>query len=418
MLIMKTYSIRLFPTAQQADSLFTLSSIRNDIWNTLIDLQSNEYDNNKKMLSLYELQKNITNLKQTTHREWGLFNSKAAQCVARDLFTAYQTFFYQIKHKKVASKPRKIATDKEVFHTLNFNQVGWYFRDGNININKIPIIFKAKNDIDVLAKLNIKEIRVKNKNGKWLCDFVINNHIIYGQVLTRKNNILAIDLGLEKLGTGIDTQGNMVILPNNSKKINQYFQSQIKNTQSKLSKKQKQSRKHKKLKVVLNKLYQRKNAQIKQALHIQSKQLTNMNYKTIVVGDLNVKNLMAIEGINSNKKNVRKSFSQSNISMFLNFLSYKCSDKNIDLVKIDERWTTQLNSYTGKLFTKKVELHDRTVMLCDGVVIDRDLNSAINIYNRWHSNHLAAATPPLDLSSVINKYNLVNTTDNTVFRIT
>jgi len=94
--------------------------------------------------------------------------------------------------------------------------------------------------------------------------------------------------------------------------------------------------------------------------------------------------------------------------MFLQFLQYKSQVKQSDLIKIDERNTTQLNCLTGKLFKNRVELNDREVKLNDNVVIDRDLNSAINIMKRYYSNHLASMTEPLDYTSVINKFNLIN----------
>ena len=94
--------------------------------------------------------------------------------------------------------------------------------------------------------------------------------------------------------------------------------------------------------------------------------------------------------------------------MFLQFLKYKSQTKQSDLIKIDERNTTQLNCLTGKLFKRKIELKDREVKLNDNVVIDRDLNSAINIMKRYYNNHLASMTEPLDYTSVINKFNLIN----------
>lgn len=133
-----------------------------------------------------------------------------------------------------------------------------------------------------------------------------------------------------------------------------------------------------------------------------------MNYKTIVVGDLTIKSLMSTEGINKNKKGVRKSLSESNINMFLGFLKYKAQSKLMDIIKIDEKYTTQLNSLTGKMFKEKVELKDRTVKLDDNVEIDRDLNSAINIMKRYYDNHLASMTEPLDYSNVIMRSNLCN----------
>ena len=119
---------------------------------------------------------------------------------------------------------------------------------------------------------------------------------------------------------------------------------------------------------------------------------------------------MSTEGVNEKKKNIRKSFSQSNINMFLQFLGYKCQAKNINLTKIDEKWTTQLNCLTGTQFKKKIELKDRKVQLSDTIIIDRDLNSAINIMNRWFRNHIASMNEPLDTLSVVKRFNLFDET--------
>jgi transposase len=117
---------------------------------------------------------------------------------------------------------------------------------------------------------------------------------------------------------------------------------------------------------------------------------------------------MNTEGVNKNKKGIRKSFNESNINMFLQFLSYKLQHNQCDLIKINERHTTQLNSLTGRIFKEKVELKDRTVKLSDNVEIDRDLNSAINIMKRYYDNHLASMTEPLDYSNVIMNFNVCN----------
>jgi IS605 OrfB family transposase len=244
------------------------------------------------------------------------------------------------------------------------------------------------------------------QNNKWICDLIVDEPIKYQNKVLMDTTVLALDLGLEKLAHGIDNKGNQVIIRNKAKRINQYFEKQIAKVQAKLSKKTKKSIQHKKVKRKLNQLYTRKNAQIKQTLHIQSKQLANMNYNTIVIGDLNVKKLMSTEGVNEYKKGIRKSFHQANINMFLQFLGYKCQHNNTNVMMINEQWTTQLNCLTKKLFSSKIELKDREVQLSDTIIIDRDLNSAINILNRWFDSHIASMNAPLDLSSVLVKFNL------------
>ena len=251
-------------------------------------------------------------------------------------------------------------------------------------------------------------MKLKFINGKYLLDLGVENYVQEKDELTQENKVLAIDLGIKNLCNGVDNLGNVVTIPNKAKKISTYFRKQISKVQSKMDKCVKGSNKHEKLKKVKKKLYKRKDAQIKQTLHIQSKKLVNMNYKTIVVGDLSVKKLME-KGSNKLTKTSR-SFSESAIATFMEFLTYKCQARNTEVEAINEKWTTQQNCLTGKLFKEKVELSDRMVQLSDSIVIDRDLNAAINILKRYEQNHIALLTAPLDVSSVVNKYNLLANT--------
>jgi len=401
----KTFSIRLFPTKKQIDELNELSSIRNDVWNKLLEIEENEYKTNKKIINKFGLNNLLPKLKEK-YPEWKKLNSKAIQTISTELFGSYRSFFNLIKKDKNARPPRKIENNGH-FHTIVWNQSGWIFKEDSIIINKLPFTYKSKIDI---TELNIKEIKIKYVRNKWLCDIIIEEEIKYEDKLNIKTKVLAIDLGLSKLGTGVDNKGNVIVLENKSKKINDYYQKQIVKIQNKRSKTNKGSKRNKRLKRVLNKCYHKKNQQIKQTLHVQSKKLANMNYNTIVVGDLTVKNLMSKDGSNKNKKGIRKSFHKSNITMFLQLLAYKCQSNNINLTKIDEKWTTQLNCLTGKIFKERIELNDREVQLSDTIIIDRDINSAINIMKRWFGNHIASMNEPLDFSSVIKKNNLFNET--------
>ena len=51
----KTFSIRLFPTKEQINELYELSSIRKEIWNKLLEIEENEYKTNKKIKNKFGL---------------------------------------------------------------------------------------------------------------------------------------------------------------------------------------------------------------------------------------------------------------------------------------------------------------------------------------------------------------------------
>ena len=402
----RTYTIRLFPNKEQEQQLQNLSLARNTLYNILIDIEEQTYKTTGKIKTEYDLDKDITTLRKQTPLLLCL-NSKASQRVAKEVYSSYKSFFNLIKKDNTVKPPQRLQ-DVNRFHTVVYNQTGWKFINWKtLKINGVIVSYKGIPGIDY-TRQTIKEIKLKHHNGKYLLDLSIENYVHEKDELTQENKVLAIDLGIKNLCNGVDNLGNVITIPNKGKKINTYFRKQISKVQSKMDKCVKGSNRHEKLKKVKKKLYRHKDAQVKQTLHIQSKKLVNMNYKTIVVGDLSVKKLME-KGSNKLTK-ISRSFSESAIATFMEFLTYKCQNSNTGLETINEKWTTQQNCLTGKLFKNKIELSDRVVQLSDSIVIDRDLNAAINILKRYEQNHLALLTVPLDVSNVVNKYNLLTNT--------
>ena len=402
----RTYTIRLFPNKEQTKQLQELSLARNTLYNILVNIEEQTYAEAKQIKTEYDLDKDITFLRKETVLLTKL-NSKASQRVAKEVYSSYKSFFNLIKKDKTARPPHKLS-DVNKFHTIVYNQTGWKFISNHeIKLNGITLSYKGIPSIEYNT-LNVKEVKLKFINGKYLLDLGVETSIKEADILNVNNKVLAIDLGLKNLVNGVDNLGNVVVLPNKAKHINCYFRKQISKVQSKMDKCTKDSNRHKKLKKVKKKLYKRKDAQIKQTLHIQSKKLVNMNYKTIVVGDLKVKKLME-KGSNKLTK-ISRSFGESAIATFMEYLSYKCQAKNTEVISIGEQWTTQQNCLTGKLFKDRIGLSERTVQLSNSIVIDRDLNAAINILKRYEQNHIALLTVPLDVSNVVNKYNLLTNT--------
>lgn len=401
--VKRTYSVRLFPTRLQIGKLEELSKTRNLLWNEIMAIEEKAFEE-KHLIGEFDLNNMLPALKEE-HPEYKTLNSKACQRICKEVYSSYRSFFRLVKKDKTAKSPRKIE-DVEQFHTVVFNQSGWKFIDGNIvRLNGITLQYKGMNGVD-FTTLNAKEVRLKKKNGKYMLDVMHEKEIEEPKEIKSENKVLAIDLGLKELATGVDNFGKVIVLKNKAARIDKYFSREIGKVKSKLSKKQRNSRSWSKLNKTKKRLYKRRNAQVRDTLHIQSKRLADMNYKVIVVGDLSVKKLMSKEGNNKEKKNVRKSFQETSIGRFMEFLTYKCLARHNEVMTLSERWTTQTNCLTGKLFKEKVGLSDREVWLNETVCIDRDLNAAINIMRRYEQCHIALMTTPLDVSNVVARHNL------------
>lgn len=402
----RTYTVRIFPTMEQEQELKRLSLTRNTLYNTLIGIEQRTYENEGRIKSEYDLDKLITQMRREDEN-LARFNAKACQRVAKEIFGSYRAFFALVKKDKTAKPPRQIES-VNVFHTIVYSQSGWKFLNGEtVRLNGIELRYKGMPNLNT-PSLNVKEVKLKFRNGKYLLDLGTEEDMPEPETVTSENRVLAIDLGLKNLVNGVDNNGSVVTMPNKAKRINQYFRKQIAKVQSKLSVCKKGSHRDRRLRKVRRKLYNRKNAQVRQALHAQSKKLAGMNYRTIVVGDLSVKQLMSTK--KNRKKNVRRSFDETCVSTFVDFLTYKCRRRQTEVETVSERWTTQTNCLTGKLFKEKVGLGDRVVRLNESIAIDRDLNAAVNIMRRYEQNHLALLTAPLDVSDVVRRYNLLSNT--------
>lgn len=401
--IKRTYTVRLFPTKEQVGKLEELSKTRNLLWNTIMSIEQKAFEE-KHLLREFDLNNLLPSLKEK-HPEFKVLNSKACQRLCKEIYASYRGFFHLVKKDKTAKPPRMVE-NVEQFHTVVFNQSGWKFIDNEIvRLNGITLKYKGMKSVD-FSMLASKEVRLKKRDRKYFLDVMHEVQVEEPKHVVSENKVLAIDLGLKELATGVDNLGNVIILRNKAARVGKYFGKQISKVKSKLSKKQKNSRSWSKLNKTKKLLYRRRNAQVRDTLHAQSRRIAGMNYKMVVVGDLSVKKLMSKDGSNSKRKNVRKNFQETCISRFMEYLTYKCLARHNEVMKLSERWTTQTNCLTGKLFKEKVELDDRRVWLTDTICIDRDLNAAINILKRYEQCHLALMATPLDVSNVVARHNL------------
>lgn len=307
MMQIRTHTLRLLPDASQIAYLRSLMVIRNQIWNKLITIREVQYKQNKKSMSDFDLINRLPALKKELP-ELAKYNSKAAQVIAQQISAGYRSFFVKLKNGDKTARPPRLIEDESKIVSLTFNQSGWIkseLKKNELKLSKKSSSIPLKTHLN-LSLLNIKEIRVKLKNGKWLCDIVEEYDSQYQQNCS--NKVLALDLGLKSLATGIDNDGNVLVLPNKAKHISKYFGTEIAKIDQKLSKTTKFSNRNKNLYKKRKQLFSRKTSQVKQALHIQSKQVANMNYQTIVLGDLSVKQLMSSE---KNPKKVSVNLSHS-----------------------------------------------------------------------------------------------------------
>jgi IS605 OrfB family transposase len=106
---------------------------------------------------------------------------------------------------------------------------------------------------------------------------------------------------------------------------------------------------------------------------------TEKNIGRIFYGDIKVKKLtkskVASKGMNKSTQN------RGSLGRTKQFLQYKAGFNGIEFDLINEAWTSKTNCFTGEIWSD-MTLGIREVELVEGLVIDRDINAAINIARR------------------------------------
>lgn len=180
---------------------------------------------------------------------------------------------------------------------------------------------------------------------------------------------------------------------------------------SKLDRKKKYSKNWNKL----NKTFKKKQKKItnkrKDYLHKASKHIVNYcisnHIDNIIIGDIETKKLVTkkeefkVLDYKQRKAAHSKNRSTQNeglLSRFKSFINYKALNNNINVLIVNEAYTSQTNCLTG-IRNVSSDLSIRNVNLGHDFIVDRDLNSAVNIAKKYGA-----------LWSVhsFNKYSLLN----------
>ena len=96
---LKAFKYRIYPTEEQQVLLAKTFGCKRVIFNHYLNEQQTRYQNKEKHLSNYDINKDITKLKDV--KEWlREVDSIALQMAAEDLSVAYENFFKSVSGKR------------------------------------------------------------------------------------------------------------------------------------------------------------------------------------------------------------------------------------------------------------------------------------------------------------------------------
>ena len=313
-----------------------------------------------KSLSLYEQKKELVDIKQYDE-SWKDVPNKALQEVIFRLDKTYQSFF------RGGGFPKFKNDD-------NFKSIEFVEKDVRVKNNLVflPKIKKGFKGTETFP-LKYSSVRLVKENNEYYLSFICEYEI--KQKLDVNTNVVGCDLGLKTLLT--DSNGHKV--KRFSVKLIKNYQKKINALQTSLSTKKNGSIKYKKVKKQLNKTYTKLKRSSIDYLHKEStKYIKQVKEDIIVIGELNVKDLMKSNG-DKKQKNFSRSYGSSSITSFINLLKYKAKKHSKIVTIVGEEYTSKTCSCCGTVkYNLKVSDRIYNCTYCE-LNIDRDINGAINI---------------------------------------
>ena len=204
----------------------------------------------------------------------------------------------------------------------------------------------------------------------------------------RDDGIVAFDLGIKTLATGYTDQGRFYHI--GGFKGYRWYNKQLDKIRSKRDKCKKKSRRYIHLSKVYKRVSEQKRRKQRDCLHKASHFIAHrLAERAVVIGDLSQRQMVIKKQEQETPKERRKRqirnrlvYNDWGLYTFVQMLEYKCLHVGKELHIIDERDTSKMCHGCKRL--QPMPLWKRTYRCPNcGLVMDRDDNSAINIYQRF-----------------------------------
>ena len=372
---MKSFKTRLELNNKQTTLANKHAGVARYAYNWSVKVCDDAFKSKEKIPSAIDLHKKFVK-EVKSENVWLYEVSKCSpQQSFRNLETSYKNF-----HKKQSNfdykKTKKIKIKGEIKYVLEglpqFKKKGQhdsFYLEGKIIVNKDKIKvpkFGWLKCSEVLPDYEIKNVVISKTANQWFISYKIPHK---NEITNKTKGIVGVDLGIKTLATLSNGKIFNAVKPYKKNKR------KLKILQRRLSKKQKGSNNHKKACQKVAKLHYRIANIRKDSTHKLTTYLSK-NHTEIVIEDLNVK------GMSKNHK-LASAILDGGFYEFRRQLEYKCKWYGSTLTIVDRFYPSSKTCSCCGNIKRDLKLSDR-VYECHncGLVIDRDLNAAINLRNK------------------------------------
>ena len=351
------FQYRIYPTKQHITKLnATLDECR-WLYNHLLEKRKETYEQTGKGLTCYQQQATYPIVKQE-RPSLTTVHSQVLQNVAVRIDLAMQAFFRRVKAGENPGYPRFRGRDR--YDSFTFPQSGFSItHDECVVLSKIGRI-KMVYHRPIRGKIKTCTIH-RASTGKWYACFSVECE---PERLPENSEQVGIDVGLKTFATLSD--GTEITNPRFFRKEEKAL-AKVQRKHSQLTKGTPERRKHRK---AVARVHERIAFRRENFTHQESRKIVNA-FGVICVEDLQTNRLLYNHCL-------AKSISDAAWSAFFSQLASKAAEAGSQLIKVNPAYTSQDCSRCHH--RQKMPLSERVYHCpCCLLIIDRDLNAALNI---------------------------------------
>ena len=394
--MIKTFKVEIKPTAKQREQFAKAFGTRRWCWNWALATYEKTLKESGKFLTSFDLDPMLNELRKTQPEEYGWIgevNTMVKSESLKDFGLSVKAWCKLLKEARRA--PSKVKANKgrpkfkkkgfcqesfrlfkktpQTFKVIsnNYFNFNWTRAYGRMSI-------KTAENISFLKDADIKTMTITTKAGKYFMCLTYekaNRKVKQPE----SNTVIGCDLGIKHEVVTFDgKEANVFDLPSSIKRFEHIYD--LRNR--KLSSKQYGSKSYLKQKQLCDKAAAKQANVRKDFLHKLTTYLVR-NYHKIMIDDFSFKGYVAIQN------NARHAYRVAPC-MLKGMLEYKSELYGNEICFVARGTpTTQTCSCCGHVLTKddKISLEQRTYECRNcGAKIDRDVNSAINVYKLASAN--------------------------------
>lgn len=367
----RAIKVKLYPNKQQEQVINKILGCYRFVYNHMLALKQQEYDDNKISLSLCDISKYFHNtLCKDEKYSWiKEQNTHVMKQSIRQMMSAYDRFF------KLHSGFPKFKTKKDKQSALF--PITAISKSNTFDTKHVSLVKSLKNIKFRCSDLYFKRLQTykdsirsatmsKTKSGNYFLSVLID--IPQDEIIKFKQTggSVGIDLGVK----------DFVITSDGEIFENKHFfkkqENKIKKLQKQLSRKVKGSNNREKARIKLAKVYERLVNQRENYIHSVVNELLKY-YDTICMEDLNVKGMLK-------NHNLAKAIQEVGFFRFKSVLFDKSVNNGKRVVFVDRFYPSSKTCSCCGYIYRRLTLKEREWKCPDcGEIHDRDLNAAMNI---------------------------------------